>query len=590
MKFRTKLIVGFSIPTTMLLIIGIVSTLYFTKMVYLFEELSERAIKIENEVDEGRQLIDSIHSSILNAMLTSMGNQAESFEKVDQMAVGFYQVLERLGELRPEDKEKINALKDKFQRFYVYGKWILELPDLQTFLDQPDTIKKFEKQKNELLLDLNNAFTIYKVEFRDSLQSIHGISNDVFFLLVAIVIIGCFCSAIISIILSKNLTRPLFQILSTVKQLENKHFSARAEVYSHDEIGLLATAFNNMAEQLDQTFQQLKSEIDKRTRSEEEINRLRNLMSNIINSMPSVLIGIDNTYTINQWNFEASKKTRIQEEEAIGKKLSDLIPQLDEYRDTIDQAIKNRKIEKVEKIVWAEEGERKICDLLVYPLLANGINGAVVRLDDVTQRVTMEEMMIQTEKMASIGGLAAGMAHEINNPLGVILNLVQLIEYRISPEFEKNLEAAREFDLNLGQMSDYLKKRKVYAYLEEIKKSGVRAANIISEMLLFSRKSASEAHKSDMVPIINQAIDLAQKDFNLKKKFDFKHIKIIKEFQCQSHPVFCVESQIEQVLLNLLRNAAQALETTKDDAPPQITLRILNETDQVTLWSPGCIR
>ena len=76
---------------------------------------------------------------------------------------------------------------------------------------------------------------------------------------------------------------------------------------------------------------------------------------------------------------------------------------------------------------------------MLYPLLANGSAGAVIRVDDITNRVRIEQMMVQTEKMMSVGGLAAGMAHEINNPLSGVLQSSQNIQRRLSPDLEPNL-------------------------------------------------------------------------------------------------------------------------------------------------------
>jgi len=67
-------------------------------------------------------------------------------------------------------------------------------------------------------------------------------------------------------------------------------------------------------------------------------------------------------------------------------------------------------------------------------------DGAVIRVDDITSRNRLQEVMVQTEKMLSVGGLGAGMAHEINNPLGGILQAAQNIERRLSPDLDKKPE------------------------------------------------------------------------------------------------------------------------------------------------------
>ncbi len=74
---------------------------------------------------------------------------------------------------------------------------------------------------------------------------------------------------------------------------------------------------------------------------------------------------------------------------------------------------------------------------MIYPLLSEDVEGAVIGLDDVTVRIHMEEVMVQTGKMISLGDLVAWVAHEINNPLGGIRNGSQNLTRRLLPELPK---------------------------------------------------------------------------------------------------------------------------------------------------------
>jgi signal transduction histidine kinase len=106
-------------------------------------------------------------------------------------------------------------------------------------------------------------------------------------------------------------------------------------------------------------------------------------------------------------------------------------------------------VAKIERVTWPKDDDLRHYALTFYPLMGGAGRGVVIRIDDITQRLSLEEMMVQSEKMLSVGGLAAGMAHEINNPLGAILHNVQNIRRRLSPELPKNQEQASELGIDL---------------------------------------------------------------------------------------------------------------------------------------------
>lgn len=200
-------------------------------------------------------------------------------------------------------------------------------------------------------------------------------------------------------------------------------------------------------------------------------------------------------------------------------------------------------------------------------------NFRIVSAIDVTEQKKNQEIMIQTEKMVSLGGLAAGMAHEINNPLGAIIQGVQNVIRRFDPEFEKNLAVAQKIGLDMNLVKTYMEDRSILKFLGSIQESGRRAADIITNMLAFSRKSQSKIQPMDLVRIIENTLEMARKDYDLKRKFDFKNIKIIKEFDSGLKMVPCVETEIEQVILNLLNNAAQAMAEEREQREHFIILR-----------------
>jgi PAS domain S-box-containing protein len=299
--------------------------------------------------------------------------------------------------------------------------------------------------------------------------------------------------------------------------------------------------------------------IMERKRAEDEARRLRNYLANIIDSMPSVLVGVDGEGKVTQWNASAWRMTGLKAEEAQGQPLGQVVPSLGYQLDRVRQAIKDRAVKSEIKVPRVVDGEIRYEDVTIYPLESNGVEGAVIRVDDVTERVRLEEMMIQSEKMLSVGGLAAGMAHEINNPLGVILQASQNVLRRVSPNLPANEEAAQECGTTLGAVRKYLERREIPLFLQDIRQSGERAAGIVQNMLSFSRKGEGVGVSADLAGLLDRTVELAGSDYDLKKNHDFRKIEVVREYQADVPPVVCQPNKIQQVFLNILRNGAEAM-------------------------------
>ncbi|GAA3915511.1 ATP-binding protein [Litoribacillus peritrichatus] len=148
-----------------------------------------------------------------------------------------------------------------------------------------------------------------------------------------------------------------------------------------------------------------------------------------------------------------------------------------------------------------------------------------------------QAQLIQSEKLASIGGLAAGIAHELNQPLGVISLQAELAieKYKVNPH--ENHEAA----------------------LQQIMKQVQRATAIIDHLKLFGR-DAEDLPKTPCQ--VNQLIDAVLTLF--REPLRLRNITLQVHYETELPPVLCNEIQIEQVLTNLLSNARDALEQTSD--------------------------
>lgn len=344
---------------------------------------------------------------------------------------------------------------------------------------------------------------------------------------------------------------------------ENEVVEALSEVpsMSNDKFRQVSKVLFTLATQLsDIAYQNIRQArfIHDLTNTKAELADTRNYLSNIIDSMPSILVGLDADCKVTQWNMEAARDTGISSLKAHGQALSKVLKRIDAKKDHIDAAIQSRTPRSF-FLETRQEGGVKHENVTVYPLVANGVQGAVVRIDDITERINMEKLLVQSEKMLSVGGLAAGMAHEINNPLAGILGAVTNINKRIFGDIPMNEQVAAECSVSLEGVRNYLRGREIPRMLDAIHESGARAAKIVHNMLSFSRKSESSFSKHNIVEILENTLELAGNDYNLKKHYDFRSIEITRDYDPSVPLVYCEKNELLQVFLNIFKNGAEAM-------------------------------
>ncbi len=185
---------------------------------------------------------------------------------------------------------------------------------------------------------------------------------------------------------------------------------------------------------------------------------------------------------------------------------------------------------------------------------------------DITIWKQVEERLLVSEKMTSIAGLAAGVAHEINTPLSGILQSSQLITMGLDPDSTKNQEIAEKHGVDLSAVRSYFKDQELDYFMGGIKASAIKASKIIKGLLDFSRPHGGSFSATDLNKLMQDTLLLAQSDYDLKKQSDIINVKIIEEYSTDLPDINCVGMEIEQVLLNLIKNGVQAMageETTE---------------------------
>ncbi len=318
-----------------------------------------------------------------------------------------------------------------------------------------------------------------------------------------------------------------------------------------------------------------------RKRTEDELRKSEKKYRHLFNNAPAGMYEIDFVkQRLTEVNNVLCKYTGYSEDEFLSMDPLDLLTDKSKkkFMEGYKDLLRGKNVpDNIEYNILKKDGQKR-CVVLNSDFIYKNKNltGAQVVVHDITERKKIEEMMIQSEKMMSVGGLAAGMAHEINNPLAGIMQNTQLVINRFSKSLPANNKTALETGITMTAIENYMEKRNIHQLLKNIHKAGSNAAKIVDNMLSFARKGGSSKSCHNIYELLNKTLELAQSDYDLKKKYDFKQIKIVNEFEPIIPEITCEESKILQVFFNIIKNAAEAMyEAEQKPEIPKLTFRVL---------------
>lgn len=353
--------------------------------------------------------------------------------------------------------------------------------------------------------------------------------------------------------------------------------------------------FQEIAEDIAYALFNLDQQEGKR-KTEQSLIQSEERLRNITNTARDAILMIDPQGAISYWNPAAETILGYSAEEALGKDLLVLLTPArfqaarqaafpDFFRSGQDNAISKT----LELTVQRKDGREIPVSLSLSAFKQDGNWHAVGILRDISEEKLIEERMLQSEKLTTIAGLAAGVAHEINTPLSAILQSIQVIRQSLSPELPKNLEVAKGCDLDLMSLQCYFQKRDINFFMDGIHDSAVKSGRIIKNLLQFSRSRNLEMTWEDLTVLLDTAVELAKSDYKLKKHYDIINIEFVREYCPQLPSVPCVAMEIEQVFINLLQNAAHALSGITD-RQHRIILRAGRHEQflRITIEDNGC--
>jgi PAS domain S-box-containing protein len=348
------------------------------------------------------------------------------------------------------------------------------------------------------------------------------------------VLIGGFIACLSGIVLTLAITKPIKQLIEGVQSAAVGDFTKTIDVPSQFEFSQLVQAYNQMLSSL--------------KKSEEHLRK-------VFYAADDAIMTTDREGRITLWSESSERMFGYGKDHIVGKDLSSLhSPKMkpDLIRHMQESAMEKGRWQG--EIIYSNSKGHSIDGWCVMTTLT-GETGEIIGylsvVRDMTEKKQMEMQLIQADKMASLGELAAGVAHEINNPLSGILSNAEFLQEEIPDESEEQQEEIRE-----------------------IVENSQRIKTIVQDLLNFSRQRDSKTYTTiDISSIITSSLNLTEHQIQLDR------IKIVKEIGDSLPPVRGSFNQIEQVFINLLSNARHALNQKYPDLNEDKTLLI--RTDQV---------
>ncbi len=452
---------------------------------------------------------------------------------------------------------------------------------------ETDALDKFDLEKNGKFIQFPISFKREHIGDLEIIATTQLLTQRVETLkksiLWQIVILDLILGCVMSFVLLIRFARPLKELQNSSEKIATGHLDHPIAVHRRDELGALAANLLTMRDAVKEKVSSLESEIDQHQKTSVALKKSRDYIDNILNSMPSMLISLDPELRITQWNILAEELSGVKVLDALGKPIVDVVPGFESLKDKIRATLASGEICFLPKQVRTKDQEQVFEDITVYPLISKYVKGTVIRVDDVTDHVRMEQMVVQSEKMMSVGGLAAGMAHEINNPLAGMMQNAQVVLKRIHEDVPASIASAKAVGTTLGVIREFMNHRGITKQLESINQAGIRASQIVQNMLSFSRKDYSGKIPQNIAAILDQTLELAGSDYDLKKQYDFKKIKIVRDYHPETPMVLCEITKIQQVFFNILKNCAEAMQELGPSETHRFYLKVAPQGDNVVI-------
>lgn len=460
----------------------------------IFTEAKKK--ELNNSLNETISILELIEKDVSNGIITEEEAQIKALEYLSNFKKNNLCIVDINGNtVFDNSSEKIETedlihqiLKDKKGRF----------EGNQNFQTSLISYRSFEKW---------GWVIIMQAELEQFMSALLEVQK--YTLLVAI--IAAIIAVELTIIIAHNISKPIKKLAEICNSISTEGFRGKLEYKRNDEIGILVSAFNEMIVKLENNTR--------------ELIRMKDFNEDILRSTTTGIITIDNRGELISMNRAAERVLGIRGKNKNGVIYHELIELL---KNTLKE---DNPVKNIVRTFSDESGKSRFIEINTS-LLKNeegNIKGALCSFNDITERKEFESKIDKIDRLASLGELAAGLAHEIRNPLAGIKTSTQVLANRA----EQNDANVLLFDKIISEID--------------------RMNKLITDLLNFAKPPASRLEKRDITKIIRESAKFLEEHFRKCK------VNITFNFPLKEYFVLVDGYQMKQIFLNLFMNAIKAM-------------------------------